>query len=124
MGYSINISRDRSLVITNYHGHLTVSDIADAAFKIRYTPGFKSQFNEIMDLSDVRDIRIPPGIIAEVAGMSPFGRGSRRAIVAPTDLGFGIGHQYKIFQNQYGPVCKVFRDSTAAWHWLENELAA
>jgi hypothetical protein len=76
-------------------------------------------------LSDARDVTstVPAEGIRELASNTPFGEGSRRAIVVTSDVVFGVSSMYELRQLEGGADVKLFRDIQEARAWLGLERA-
>ena len=44
---------------------------------------------------------------------------ARRAVVVPTDLGFGMARMYEMFAEPRGGAVRLFRDYAQARRWVE-----
>ena len=59
--------------------------------------------------------------VRELASRSPvLAHSSRRAIVAPSDLGFGMARMYGALREESGGGVRVFRDLDEARRWVSG----
>jgi hypothetical protein len=96
------IDSERRLVLAAGHGKLTIGDFFGYQQTVWSRPEVAG-FDELMDMTDVDEI-VEPSVdrILELAAlaskMSSSSTTSRFAIVAPTDLTFGLGRMFQAFR--------------------------
>lgn len=118
-----SLDEDLHLLITTWSGAVTDAEMIEgyrmAYADRRWVPGF----NEVTDLrrADVRAVT-PDGLrgvrllVAEsVAG---FTGSFRTAVLAPTDLGFGISRMYELMSDESSESVRVCRDAADAAAWV------
>ncbi len=118
-----SINEDLQLLITTWSGAVTDAEMM-TAFRAayadsRWVPGF----NEVTDLRRATlgavtadGLRAVRRLVAEsVAGFS--GR-FKTAILAPTDLGFGISRMYEMMSDESSESVRVCRDADEAAAWV------
>ena len=103
MPIEYRIDRERRLVIAKGHGVLTPEDILGYQRDVWSRPELAG-YHELMDMSRVEHITSPSieGVrdLAKLsAGMDTHSLASRFAIVAPTDLAFGLGRMYEAYRS-------------------------
>ena len=80
------------------------------------------------EISDARGVQMGgmtgPNTLRDLALQSPFGPGSRRAIVVDADVVFGVSRMYEVFAHEMGPEIQIFRDMDAARAWLGLDAGA
>ncbi|WP_121541711.1 hypothetical protein [Mariprofundus sp. EBB-1] len=118
MTISYTIDLGQQTVFSTFTGHVTNAEIIAHQNELRSDPKFNPDMFELMDC--IGEVSVDH-IVANVIGLvdrSPWGRVSRRAIIAPDPLIFG---RSKIFQayisHEHGNV-SVFRGMNAARKWL------
>jgi hypothetical protein len=104
VGHAIEcwIDAERRLVLTRGHGTFTSEDVFGYQRDVWSRPEVAG-FDELADMSGVEHITLPsPHRIQELAqasaGMDPPASASRFAIVAPTELAFGLGRMYETYR--------------------------
>jgi hypothetical protein len=81
-------------------------------------PRFQPSFAQLSDLREVTEVAVTGAGVREAAAASPFGVGSRRALVASSDLIFGMARMYEVLRENAAEELMVFRDVPAALRWL------
>jgi hypothetical protein len=120
MGMSYTIDAARRLVLTRAWDTLTFRELRDVMTAIAADPAFDPQFASLADLSRVKAVEVDPTEVASVALAPVFGPMTRRAIVAPTDLAFGMARMFATYAGQASQDVRVFRDMAAAEAWLRS----
>ena len=125
MPIEYRIDHERRLVIATGHGVLTLEDILGYQEDVWSRPEL-SGYNELIDMSRVEQIASPS--IGGVRDLAKFSArmdtpslSSRFAIVAPTDLAFGLGRMYEAYRSLDGRSTKqvgVFRSLAEALAFL------
>jgi hypothetical protein len=105
-------------VVSRFGGVLVADDIL--AFRREFTahPDFVSGMDELTDLTRVEHVEIDATTLRRLASTTPFREGSRVAIVAPTDLLFGIARLFEMSGESSGWDARVFRSMDEARTWL------
>lgn len=94
---------------------LTAHDRAATADP-RYSPSFGLLF----DVRRVTDFRIAAAELRD--HIDNVRRYACVAVVAPTDLGFGLARVYQAYVPQGEAAFRVFRRGDEAWNWLREQL--
>lgn len=118
MGMSYSIDRARRVVLTRAWDVLTFKELHDVMTGIAADPAFDASFSSLADLSRVTSIDIDPAGVASVALAPLFGPTTRRAIVAPSDLAFGMARMFATYADQASQDVRVFREMALAEAWL------
>jgi hypothetical protein len=125
MPIEYRIDHARRLVVATGHGAITDADVFGYQREVWSRPDVAG-YDELVDVSRVERIVMPsPGRVRDLAELSasmdvPPG-GSRFAIVAPSDLTFGIGRMYETYRGLAGGEAKkvsVFRTLDEALRFL------
>jgi hypothetical protein len=119
------IDHERRLVMAKGHGILTHEDILGYQRDVWSSPALAG-YDELMDMSHVKHIALlSTERVRELArlsaGMDARSSASRFAIVAPTDIAFGLGRMYEIYRSLDDRSTKqvsVFRSLDAALAFL------
>jgi hypothetical protein len=118
MGMSYTIDRVRGVVFTRAWDVLTFKELRDLMTTIAADPELDASFSSLADLSRVTSIDIDPAGVASIALAPVFGATNRRAIVAPTDLAFGMARMFATYADQASQDVRVFREMALAEAWL------
>lgn len=119
------IDHERRLVMAKGHGTLTHEDVLGYQRDVWSNPALAG-YDELMDMSHVEHIALSSTErVRELARLSARmdarSSASRFAIVAPTDLAFGLGRMYGTYRNLDDRSTKevgVFRSLDAALAFL------
>jgi len=114
--YTIDVKR--GLVFSKAQGKLNDADLVDHSKRVAADPEFKSDFNQLADFREVTSLEISTETIKEIAADSPYGKGSRRAIVVNSPLAYGLSRIYRAMVDDQGSEIKVFKDYNQACQWL------
>ena len=106
MPIAYGIDPERRLVVAAPFGTLTDQDIFGYQREVWSRPEVAG-FDELVDMNDVEHIALPsPQRVIDLAELSAtmegasdrVGRAPRMAIVAPTDISFGLGRMYQAYR--------------------------
>lgn len=122
MPYRSRSFADESLRITVLTGVLTEAEILEEYGRVLGSPEFDPTHRELVDLSGVERLDISvTGVGKAVAMARPFDRAgiaNRQAIVAPTDVSYGISRMYQLMRHELPGESEIFRDLDTACRWL------
>ncbi len=120
--YEINAAR--GVIIVTVTGDLTDEGLFDMHRRLAGDPAVKPNFAALFDLRQANGVAVTTDGVRALADLplvlSPE---SRRAVVVPTDLGFGMARMYGMRRGNQGGTVEVFRDFAEASHWIGLEGA-
>ena len=101
-------------------GELSDEDLLSLSEEIRTAPEVESDFGLVIDLQNAVGRKVTTEVVHALAGgplvLSPD---SRRAVVVPSELGFGMARMYQILRDKgSGGDIRVFRDIEEARRWV------
>lgn len=111
---------ERNLLITAAEGPLTADDVRSHQSTLASNPDFDPDADHLFDLSRVTDFDVGPGRIRDIASVAIFSKASRRAVVAPEDVLFGLSRMYTGYRDAAAENLRVFRTLEEALAWLED----
>jgi hypothetical protein len=119
------IDHDHKVVLSRAYGVLTDEDVFAYQHAVWSQPEVQG-YNELGDMTHVTDIAIPSihrvrDLAMKAVEMDTSGVTSRFAIVAPEDLGFGLGRMFQAYRELEKGSRKevgVFRTLAEAFEWL------
>lgn len=111
---------ERNLLITVAEGYVTADEIRDHQRTLASNPDFDPDADHLFDLSRVTDFEVDPGRIRHIASVAIFSKTSRRAMVAPEDVLFGLSRMYSGYRDAADENLRVFRTLEEARAWLED----
>ena len=125
MPISHHIDRDQRLVIATPNGVMTDADIFGYQQEVWSQPG-NAGYDELIDMTAVAEVEFfSVDRVAELADLSGSmdqpGSRSKLAIVATTDLHFGLARMYQAHREMAKPGTKtvhVFSSRAEALEWL------
>ena len=123
MSVTMQIDQTAGVVICVVEGDVLAEDVLSATDEVQTDSNYQPGMNALWDLTDanlaggkVDQIKL---VVNGIAGRrDKRGAGYRVAIVAPSDLAFGISRQYKAYADRLPFSLRVFRDKDEAWRWL------
>ena len=120
MPCSYTILPESRFVYTRGWGVVTDAMILAQARALKSDPRFKPSFAQLYDLREATLAFTSAGM-REVALISPFGVGARRAFVSgSSDSLFGMVRMYEALREHVPDEVIVFRDVQEALRWLGN----
>jgi hypothetical protein len=75
----------------------------------------------LLQLADFRfatEVDVTNATIRKIAGLNPFGAGSRRAFVVSSDLAYGLARMYQALTSDALHELRIIRDVHEALEWL------
>jgi hypothetical protein len=121
------IDRARGLMRTHCRGVVTFSEVVEHFRQLHADPEVPERIHVILDL---RELRTSPdrdqlrAIASEVKDLKERLRWGALAIVAESDLLFGMSRVFGVFAEGYFSQINVFRSEPEALRWLEAPRAA
>jgi hypothetical protein len=111
-------SRVVILTVTGDLGNHELLALADELAR----SGVGSDYSLLIDLRQASGRNVTSAGVRELVERPlVFSAASRRAVVVPSDLGFGMARMYELLrENRGGGATQVFRDFDQARRWLET----
>ena len=118
MPVQYSIDRARRIVFTTWNGKVSFEQLRAYLHDLSTDPGFDPSFDQLIDLSEAAEIQLNYDTLMAIREVDPFSAESKRAMVAPGDVAYGLGRMYEALK---GGGFTVFRDMETAAAWLELE---
>jgi hypothetical protein len=119
MPIEICVLPGQRLVETRASGSVEDADLLTATDRIAANPDFEADFDQLVDLSGATASSVTPAGLRAMLGRDPiFAPSSRRAVVAPEDLGFGLARMFEMHRDGEAGELRVFRARHEAVGWL------
>jgi hypothetical protein len=99
-------------------GTLSTSDLQDYTSRLLADPAFDPDYRSLADLTEVTRVDIDQVALSQAAWMPSFTQGTRRAIIASSDLVYGLARMFATHSERFGQVVHVYRDRADAEAWL------
>lgn len=113
------IDHTMRMVVVTITGELTDKSLLSVADALKKAPGVEKDFSLLLDLRGADGQNITTAGVQNLAArplvLSPE---SRRAVVVPSVLGFGMARMYELMRGTGG--MRVFRDYDEARRWIET----
>ena len=122
MPVRVSVDRDRRLAKRTYSGVVTSHDLLDSIHRYQHIPGFEPSFNELMDFREVENIDAPVDDIRYCATLpAPFLAETKRIIIAPKEIVYGLARMYQILGEDIHPNLHVVRTMEEADRILQRK---
>ena len=118
MPTSYRIDPERELVVTRAWGAPSSEDLEAHYANLITDPRFRPSYRQLGDLSAVTTFSVDAWRIAQVAATPVFDTGTRRALIAPSEVGFGLSSIFAAYSERAGQDVRVFRERDEAEAWL------
>jgi hypothetical protein len=111
------------VVTLEVNGTLGDRDLLGLADELEKTPELRTDFSLLIDLRQADGTGVTSaGVRALVARPLVLSAASRRAVVVPSDLGFGMARMYEMLREDRGGATRAFRDYDEARRWVETDV--
>jgi hypothetical protein len=121
------IDRDLRLRTATFTGTIADGELLDSYRAHLGQPDYDPTLDDLVDLREVEHLDVSAGALKEMnrmfAGVDEYGIPTRLAIVAPGDLGYGLGRMYEMMRDGAPETIRVFRDAETAHAWLAEGRA-
>ena len=100
-------------------GAFTLVDALAHQQRLASDPDFDPSFSQLVDLTHVTSVDVTASDIRKLAQANLFSCGSRRAILATSEVAFGLARMFEALRESAGEDgIQVFRDLNEALDWL------
>jgi len=118
MPAAYRIDRERALVISCGWGLVSDQDLLGHARALARDPHFRPEMRQLYDFREVVAHDLGGATVLELANLSPFGPGARRALIVGGEVAFGMAEMFKILRDNARDAIEVFRELPPALEWL------
>jgi len=113
------IDKERRVVISSGSGVVTLADGMAHQQRLLNDPDFDPSFSQIADFAQITQFEISASDLEKLAEKNIFSAQSRRALIVPTDVGFGLGRMFEIMRENLGEEnIRIFRNLDEALDWV------
>jgi hypothetical protein len=121
MPLTYQVDKENHVVRSRGTGVLTMADLLGYFAETRADPAFDEGMQRVMDLREVTQLPSSEDIrtLASFARNKAPVQTARMAIIASSDLAFGVSMMFKAFVG-YGERLLVVRNEDEAMNWLEK----
>lgn len=119
------IDKERRLVMSTWSDVVTRAEAFAHQENLRKHPDFGPSFSQLVDLSHATRMEFTREDVERFARASIFSPNSRRAILAPANLVFGLARMFEILRDTEGEKgIRVFRNLDDALEWVLDKNTA
>ena len=122
MPFSVQLDRERHLIVISAEGDVGDTDLEALSKTARAMPEVATGIGVLYDCSGLSSVSVTRGLVQEL-GMRARNDTNRVAFVAPTPVAFGLARMYQIISGGEDRM-QIFPDRDTALAWLKNDLAA
>ena len=116
------VIKSKGLVVTRVKGKMKLDEFESSQWALKENPDFDPSFDHLFDMSGVDDIDdVSAQNIKRIAHIRIFSPTSRRAVIAPDDLTYGLSRMYEVFSKANDSNLGVFRNREDAVNWLNRK---
>jgi hypothetical protein len=112
------IDSSRRLVLSRSWGVVTGEDVLTLIQATVTDPHFHPDFSQLVDMRAVTEVEVTTDFVRLFVAKSNFGAGSRRALVAGSDVVYGMARIYGTLLDGRPGEFRIFRDLQPALEWL------
>jgi len=121
MPYEVYIYPEKRLVEVKITGTVTNDDLLAIDNRMRSDPNITPDFNQLVDTRAASKADFSSKGVLDITTRKPFfSTVSRRAIVAPTNAGFGLARMFELSRGNVAGEIQVFRIRTEALALLDE----
>ena len=118
----LKVDVENGIVYSSFEGALNDNDILTHRNLLKSHPDFNPQFSEIVDFTEVKQLKVTVGLINSMAKSdSLYSPESRHAVIAPHDLTYGVARMYQMLAQDTRPNVAVVRSMTEARRFVGIE---
>ena len=119
MPITYQIDPAEEIVFTTSEGDVTLDDIAEHCRKLKADKAFNPSFSELLDYRATSPALSLDEMRHVASSLDPYSGDARRAIVASSDLNYGVARMFEAVHA--GITVAVFRSMDEALEWLRPE---
>jgi len=113
------IDKERRLVLSTASGVFSRADAAGHMERLLKDPDFDPSYSQIADFTQVTKIELSAQDVHELAQRSVFSPQSRRALIVPNDVAYGLGRMFGMLRENQGEMgIRIFRNLEEALDWV------
>ena len=118
MPASYRIDTEQKMISSTATGVVTDQDLRGHQKSLLADPAFDPGFSQIWDFQGVEEALVSNDTLKELAAARSFSSQSRRAVVAPRDVVFGMARMFEMLHQEAPEAFRVFRTAEEARSWL------
>lgn len=123
MPITFHVLPARNLIVSRYWGEIGDAEFIESYRRLCARPDVRPGSRELVDLRDVTDMPITASAMREVAEivetfLGDEGQTMQTAVIASTELEYGLSRMYQAFASASPEQVEVFRSPEEALAWL------
>ncbi len=118
MSVTYHIDTAKNVLFAKADGELTAGDIQAFRRAAVKDPDFDPHLDTLFDFLDITGLQLSGDEVKELTLSAIFHDRSRRALVVPSKVMFGVSRMYSSYIRADSDVLKVFYDMNDARRWL------
>ena len=119
MSVQFTIDASQKLVIRKFSGEISDADILENPRRVQADPQFDPSFSEVVDFSGVTGGDVSTSAIQELARQkSIFNLASKRVVIAPQPLLYGLTRMFEVYAEGTKPNIKLVHTFDEAREFL------
>ena len=121
MPVSINYNREKDILYVRVKSPAGVDDFKMTLTQIVNSKEHASDVNALWDLRELNFVEMEPAFLKEIVAIkksTPERKGTKRALVIPNDLAFGMTKMYESMASDLPDEIMIFRSFENAEIWL------
>jgi hypothetical protein len=124
MASTYEIDPAHQIVIVTMTGEITDEDLLEIHDCLRSDKTLQPDFALLIDLREAKGTKITSAGVRALASLPlVLAPESRRAVVVPSGLGFGMARMYGLWRGEEAGGLRAFRDFDEARDWLASDEA-
>jgi len=115
---SYRIDSQRRTIFSTAKGVLQDDDLRSHQSEVLADVEFDRGFDQLWDFREVERVEVSTAMLGALASARSYEAGVKRAMVAPSDLGFGMARMFQMLHDHAPEEIQVFRSMEEAEAWL------
>lgn len=119
------IDKERRFVLSSGNGVFNREEALAHQIRLLSDPDFDPSYSQLVDFTQITKFDLSAEDIRQMAQRKVFSPDSRRAILVPNELAFGLGRMFESLRNTAGERgIRVFRNLEEALDWVLSKQEA
>ena len=119
MSVILKINPQKRVVHSTFFGTVTDAEMLTHSHTIAAHPDFRSDYDDIIDLTMVTELRVSTAAMQQLAGRkSVFQSAVKHVIIAPKDFSFERAEEFKRIAEASRPNLRVVRTAPDAYEFV------
>ena len=123
MSITYSFEPESGILRTRCAGHVTLEDTLEHFRQVAEDPALPKRYKALLDIDQLTSVPATAQLRGALSGLDRILKDAvwdRWAIVAQSDVAFGMSRMFQVFLEDLGVPCRVFRDLDDAERWLAS----